>query len=122
MNAPLQHVHTITLHLPLPKGRTQELEVLETANMTLLGAIKQARGSLPATWLDSFVCHAGACNTCGIVIDGKPGVPCTALVRELGRTIRLLPNYAATEADFDFFADRLQATLAQFQTTLDQPL
>lgn len=40
----------------------------------------------------------------------------------LGRTIRLLPNYAATEADFDFFADRLQATLAQFQATLDQPL
>jgi 4-aminobutyrate aminotransferase-like enzyme len=40
----------------------------------------------------------------------------------LGRTIRLLPNYAATEADFDFFAARLQATLARFQATLDQPL
>lgn len=40
----------------------------------------------------------------------------------LGRTIRLLPNYAATEADFDFFADRLKATLARFQATLDQPL
>lgn len=92
MNAPQPDVKVIKLHLPLSQGRTQELEVLEIANMTLLSAIKQLRGSLPATWLDGFCCHAGACNTCGIVIDGKPGVPCTALVRDLGRTVRVEPG------------------------------
>lgn len=38
----------------------------------------------------------------------------------LGRTIRLLPNYAATEADFDFLAAQLKTTLALFQAALDQ--
>ena len=38
MNAPQPDVKVIKLHLPLSQGRTQELEVLETANMTLLSA------------------------------------------------------------------------------------
>lgn len=40
----------------------------------------------------------------------------------LGRTIRLLPNYAATREDFDFFGTQLKATLAMFQAALDQTL
>ncbi len=36
----------------------------------------------------------------------------------LGRTIRLLPNYAASREEFDFLATRLSATLRQFQDTL----
>lgn len=38
----------------------------------------------------------------------------------LGRTLRLLPNYAASAEDFDFFDARLKATLTQFPATLDE--
>jgi len=40
----------------------------------------------------------------------------------LGRTIRLLPNYAAGREDFDFFAAQLKTTLAMFQATLNQTI
>lgn len=39
-----------------------------------------------------------------------------------GRTIRLLPNYAATGEDFDYFGTQLKSTLLMFQATLDQTL
>lgn len=38
----------------------------------------------------------------------------------LGRTLRLLPNYAASAEDFEFFETRLKATLTQFPATLDE--
>jgi len=38
----------------------------------------------------------------------------------LGRTLRLLPNYAATAEDFDFFEIRLKDTLTQFPATIDE--
>ncbi len=37
----------------------------------------------------------------------------------LGRTLRLLPNYAATAEDFDFFEARLKETLTQFPAMLN---
>lgn len=37
----------------------------------------------------------------------------------LGQTIRLLPNYAASAEDFDFFETRLRATLAALPAALD---
>lgn len=37
----------------------------------------------------------------------------------LGRTLRLLPNYAATAEDFDFFEARLKETLIQFPAMLN---
>ena len=92
MNAPLSQVRIVRLHLPLGAGRTQKLEVIETEGMTLLGAMRQVRGTLPPTWLDSFSCHAGACNTCSILIGSTPGVPCNALVRDLGEDICLAPG------------------------------
>ncbi|MBT9568777.1 MAG: aspartate aminotransferase family protein [Thiobacillus sp.] len=38
----------------------------------------------------------------------------------MGRTLRLLPNYAASADDFDFFETRLKATLTQFSAMLDE--
>jgi len=38
----------------------------------------------------------------------------------LGRTLRLLPNYAATAEDFDFFETRLKETLTQFSAMLNE--
>ena len=92
MNAPLSQVRIVRLHLPLGGGRTQKLEVVETEGMTLLGAMRQMRGTLPPTWPDSYSRHAGACNTCSILIGSTPGVPCNALVRDLGADISLAPD------------------------------
>lgn len=92
MNAPLPHVHTVTLHLRTPTGGTQPVTVVESPDLTLLGAMKQARGALPPTWVDGFNCHSGACNTCCVLINGVPGVPCTRFVRDLGRDITVAPG------------------------------
>lgn len=94
MNAPLPYsqIRTVTLHLKTRSGGSAPVEVLETPGMTLLSAIKQARGTLPPTWIDGFNCHSGACNTCSISINGKPGVPCNTFVRDLGRQVTVSPG------------------------------
>lgn len=95
MNAPMSHVRTVTLHLRTLTGGSTPVEIVETPDMTLLGAIKQAKGALPPTWADGFMCHSGACNTCSVTINGVPGVPCTAFVRDLGRDIAVTPGIHA---------------------------
>ena len=63
MNAPMSHIRTVTLHLRTLTGGSTPVEIVEAPDMTLLGAIKQAKGTLPPTWADGFMCHSGACNT-----------------------------------------------------------
>ena len=89
MNAPSPTTRIIKLRMP---HVAREFELIETENMTLLAAIGQIRSALPQTLRDAFVCHAGACNTCSILIDGKPGLACTTFTRELGPEITVAPG------------------------------
>lgn len=95
MNAPLSHVRTLTLAIADADGAQSEFELLETEGMSLLGALKHAGKAFPPELEGAFVCHAGACNTCSVLIDGQPGVPCTTFVRELGRRISVAPGHHA---------------------------
>ena len=89
MNAPLSHVRTLTLAIADEAGAQHEFELLETEGMSLLCALKQVGEALPPHLGEAFVCHAGACNTCSVLINGQPGVPCTMFVRELGKRMQL---------------------------------
>lgn len=92
MNAPMPVIHTVTLHLRTLKGGSAPVEIVHRKGMTLLCAIKEARGTLPATWVDGFSCHSGACNVCSITINGQPGVPCTVFLRDLGHDVAVGPG------------------------------
>lgn len=95
MNAPLPHVRILTLTVADADGTQSEFELLETEGMSLLCALKQAGKAFPPHLDEAFVCHAGACNTCSVLIDGRPGVPCTTFVRELGKRISVAPGHHA---------------------------
>jgi len=38
-----------------------------------------------------FVCRAGVCGSCGMLINGRPGLACRTLTKNLGREITLAP-------------------------------
>lgn len=92
MNAPKPGMRVLTLRLPLLDGSLHPFKLAETHGLTLLGAIRQLRGGLPATRLDNFMCHAGACSACQLLIDGRPGVPCSTFTRDLGPQISVEPG------------------------------
>ena len=95
MNAPLSHVRTLILSITAEGDGQHEFELIETEGMTVLCALRQLGDALPPTLGEAFVCHAGACNTCSVLIDGRPGVPCTTFVRDLGGCIRVAPGHHA---------------------------
>lgn len=92
MNAPKPGMRVLTLRLPLLDGSLHPFTLVETQGMTLLRAIRQLRGSLPATRLDNFMCHAGACAACQVLIDGRPGVPCSTFTGDLDSQISVVPG------------------------------
>ena len=88
MNAPTDPaMRVLTVRLPDGAGGVCEHEVLETQDMSVLCILKQLRSVLPAALRDAALCHAGACNTCGIVVDGQAGVACSQFTRTLGSVI-----------------------------------
>lgn len=93
MNAPANSkTRIIKLCLPEVDGQPVEFELMESEGMTLLCALGQIQDALPPPLKDRFVCHAGACNTCQVLIDGQPGVACTTFIRDLGNEIRVAPG------------------------------
>ena len=95
MNAPLSHFRIIKLHLPVIDGQPNDFELVETRDMTVLRAIKEIHGALPPALQQAFVCHAGACSSCAVLIDGHPGVACTTFTRDLGPDIVIAPRKQA---------------------------
>lgn len=91
MNAP-DPTRILRLHLPLV---SHEIELVETEGMTVLGALTQIRASLPHSLQDAFICHAGACNTCNIRINGKAALACTTFTRDLAADIAITPGVHA---------------------------
>ena len=61
----------------VPHWQTFELEPAE--GMTLFIALTELRESDPSLQFD-FVCRAGICGSCGMLINGRPGLACRTLV------------------------------------------
>lgn len=72
-----------------PHFETFRLE--EADGMTLFIALTEIREQQDPTLQFDFVCRAGICGSCGMLINGQPGLACRTLTKELDQRIRLAP-------------------------------
>jgi fumarate reductase iron-sulfur subunit len=72
-----------------PRMQTYELE--EAHGMTLFIALSEIREKLDPSLQFDFVCRAGICGSCGMMINGRPGLACRTQTHELPETITLAP-------------------------------
>ena len=73
----------------IPHLQTFELEEADT--MTLFIALNEIRERLDPSLQFDFVCRAGICGSCGMIINGRPGLACRTLTRDLPNRITLAP-------------------------------
>ncbi len=69
-----------------------EYKLEETPGMTLYIALTKIKTSIDHDLTSDFVCRAGICGACGMVINGKPKLACKTLTSEFeSGKIELLP-------------------------------
>lgn len=73
------------------KPRWQVYELEEAENMTLFMALTEIREQQDPSLQFDFVCRAGICGSCGMLIDGRPGLACRTLTKSLADRISLAP-------------------------------
>jgi fumarate reductase iron-sulfur subunit len=78
----------------------QSYEVEEADGMTLYIVLNEIRERHDPSLQFDFVCRAGVCGSCGMLINGRPGLACRTLTKNLGARIRLAPLPA-----FELIAD-----------------
>lgn len=85
---------SVLRHNPQESGsvaRVQTYELEEADGMTLFIALNEIREKQDASLQFDFVCRAGICGSCAMVIDGRPGLACRTLTAKLGAQITLAP-------------------------------
>lgn len=73
----------------VPHMQTYDLE--EADGMTLFIALTEIREKQDPSLQFDFVCRAGICGSCAMMIDGRPGLACRTLTQNLGAEITLAP-------------------------------
>jgi fumarate reductase iron-sulfur subunit len=76
---------------PGDQPRFQSYRLEEADSMTLFIALSVLREEQDASLQFDFVCRAGICGSCGMLINGKPGLACRTLTRSLPDVITLAP-------------------------------
>jgi len=71
--------------------RVETFELDEADNMTLFIALNEIRENLDASLQFDFVCRAGICGSCAMLINGRPGLACRTLTSSLDAVISLAP-------------------------------
>jgi fumarate reductase iron-sulfur subunit len=71
--------------------RMQRYELEEADGMTLFIALNEIREKQDASLQFDFVCRAGICGSCGMMINGRPGLACRTLTKNLPAEITLAP-------------------------------
>jgi succinate dehydrogenase iron-sulfur subunit len=66
-------------------------ELDEAENMTLFIALTEIREKQEPSLNFDFVCRAGICGSCAMMINGRPTLACRTLTRDLGAEISLAP-------------------------------
>ena len=72
-------------------ARFQTYEVDEADGMTLFILLSELREKQDPSLQFDFVCRAGVCGSCGMVVNGRPGLACRTLTAELPADITLAP-------------------------------
>src|SRR5215468_12527822 len=73
----------------VPHMQTYELE--QTEGMTLFIALSEIREKLDPSLQFDFVCRAGICGSCAMMVNGRPTLACRTLTRDVGPEITLAP-------------------------------
>ena len=73
----------------VPRMQTYEIE--EAESMTLFIALMEIREKQDPSLEFDFVCRAGICGSCGMMINGSPTLACRTLTKDLGTEISLAP-------------------------------
>ena len=69
----------------------QTYEVEQTEGMTLFIALSEIRETLDPSLQFDFVCRAGICGSCAMMVNGRPTLACRVLTRDVGPEITLAP-------------------------------
>jgi fumarate reductase iron-sulfur subunit len=59
--------------------------------MTLFIALNEIRATQDPSLQFDFVCRAGICGSCAMLVDGRPALACRTLTRDYGSDITLAP-------------------------------
>jgi len=73
------------------KPRLQDYTLERADGMTLFIALNEIREHQDATLQFDFVCRAGICGSCAMMVNGRPRLACRTLVAELPDTVVLTP-------------------------------
>ena len=69
----------------------QTYELLDAAGMTLFIALSEIREKLDPSLQFDFVCRAGICGSCAMLVDGRPALACKTLTKDLSDAFTLAP-------------------------------
>ncbi len=78
-------------HCPDDRPHMETFEVTEAPGMTLYIVLNDIRKNLDNSLKFDFVCRAGICGSCSMLINGRPGLACSTLTAKLGSEITLAP-------------------------------
>ena len=76
---------------PDSKPETQRFSLEESHGMTLFIALNLIREEQDPSLSFDFVCRAGVCGSCAMIINGRPGLACRTLTKQMPDEITLLP-------------------------------
>jgi fumarate reductase iron-sulfur subunit len=95
---PVQTGQTLRLHVlrcnPADAAsvpHVQTFEVEQSDGMTLFMALGEIREKQDPSLQFDFVCRAGICGSCAMVVNGRPTLACRTLTRDVGPEISLAP-------------------------------
>lgn len=76
---------------PNVKPRMQRYFLEETPGMTLFLSLNRIREEQDPSLMFDFVCRAGICGSCAMIVNGILRMACRTLTRDLSPFIRLMP-------------------------------
>nr|MBP6809396.1 fumarate reductase iron-sulfur subunit [Chromatiaceae bacterium] len=83
------HIFCHTPGDPASVPRLQDYHLEEAPGMTLFIALNHIREEQDPSLAFDFVCRAGVCGSCAMVINGLPGLACRTLTAALPAEITL---------------------------------
>jgi fumarate reductase iron-sulfur subunit len=76
---------------PASEPHLQTYVVEEAAGMTLFLVLSEIRERQDASLAFDFVCRAGICGSCAMLVNGRPRLACRTLTKDLPDDVTLLP-------------------------------
>jgi fumarate reductase iron-sulfur subunit len=73
------------------KPRVETFEISETPRLNIFTALNRIREEQAPDLMFDFVCRAGICGSCAMMINGRPTLACRTLTSDLPVDIELYP-------------------------------